>query len=88
MSPTFIQIIDLKEHEESEYWMVVSDVFEGREILSAPSSSDSFERSSPESFTSSSLENGVNNKVSMHRTCSQRYGVNNKVSMHKTRSQK
>lgn len=36
--PTFIQVIDLTEEEESEYWMVVSAVFEGKEVVTVPAS--------------------------------------------------
>jgi len=68
MLPTFIQIIDLTEQEESEYWMVVSAVFEGRKILAPPQSSDYLERSSLDSYTSSPIDNGINNKVSMQGT--------------------
>jgi len=67
MLPTFIQIIDLTEQEESEYWMVVSAVFEGREIL-PPQSSDYSQRSSLDSYTSGPVDSGINNKVSMQGT--------------------
>ncbi|XP_008798007.2 uncharacterized protein LOC103713029 isoform X2 [Phoenix dactylifera] len=58
--PTFIQVIDLTEQEEAEYWMVVSAVFEGKQILSVPSSSSYSEKSG--------LEDGINNKVHLLRT--------------------
>ncbi|OWM75756.1 hypothetical protein CDL15_Pgr021921 [Punica granatum] len=60
--PTFIQIIDLTEQEESEYWSIVSNVFEGKEIESAKS------RPTTGSITSSSMEIGINNKVQLLRT--------------------
>ncbi|WOL02652.1 40S ribosomal protein S16 [Canna indica] len=34
------QVIDLTEQEEVEYWMVVSSVFEGKEVLTVPSVSN------------------------------------------------
>lgn len=55
--PTFIQIIDLSEQEESEYWSILSDVFEGKEIDSTKP------RPSSGSVSSSSMEVGINNKV-------------------------
>lgn len=55
--PTFIQIIDLSEQEESEYWSIVSDVFQGKEIDSTKS------RPISGSISSSSMEVGINNKV-------------------------
>lgn len=48
--PTFIQVIDLTEQEESEYWSVISAVFEGRQVDSVTS------RPSFESITSTSME--------------------------------
>lgn len=78
--PTFIQIIDLTEQEESEYWMVMSAVFEGRKILPSPSASDYPEKSSLTSYASAPVENGINNKVRLLRTMLQweeqvRHGV-------------
>ncbi|KAJ7982689.1 Guanosine-3',5'-bis(Diphosphate) 3'-pyrophosphohydrolase [Quillaja saponaria] len=59
--PTFIQVIDLKEHEESEYWAVVSAVSEGRQVTSTAS------RPFPD-VTSTSMESSINNKVHLLRT--------------------
>ncbi|KZV40939.1 hypothetical protein F511_05184 [Dorcoceras hygrometricum] len=65
--PTFIQVIELTEWEQAEYWGVVSDVFEGKPIESTVSSSVIEERPS---FTSNSslLDTGINNKVLLLRT--------------------
>jgi hypothetical protein len=66
--PTFIQVIDLTEQEESEYWMVVSAVVEGKEILTVPASSMYGERSisSPVTPTPPTPSTDpVNNKVSL-----------------------
>ncbi|XP_073130114.1 uncharacterized protein [Henckelia pumila] len=65
--PTFIQVIELTEWEEAEYWGVVSDVFEGKPIDSTVSNSIIEERLS---FTSNSslLDTGINNKVQLLRT--------------------
>lgn len=55
--PTFIQVIDLTDQEESEYWAVVSAIFEGRQldyITSTPSYN---------SVSSTSMETSINNKV-------------------------
>ncbi|KAF3432676.1 hypothetical protein FNV43_RR23778 [Rhamnella rubrinervis] len=60
--PTFIQVIDLTDQEESEYWAVVSAIFEGREL--------DYIRTSPSfnSVTSTSMETSINNKVRLLRT--------------------
>lgn len=60
--PTFIQVIDLTEQEESEYWAVISAVFEGRQVDSVTS------RPSFESITSTSMEASINKKVRLLRT--------------------
>uniref|UniRef100_A0A2P2IJS4 Uncharacterized protein n=1 Tax=Rhizophora mucronata TaxID=61149 RepID=A0A2P2IJS4_RHIMU len=60
--PTFIQIIDLSEQEESEYWAVMSAVFEGRPVDFITS------MSSVDSIASTSEEAGINNKVRLLRT--------------------
>ncbi|XP_023872551.1 uncharacterized protein LOC111985125 isoform X2 [Quercus suber] len=60
--PTFIQVIDLTEQEESEYWDLVSAVFEGRQVDSVTS------RPSFESITSTSMEASINKKVRLLRT--------------------
>ncbi|KAB1205525.1 Guanosine-3',5'-bis(diphosphate) 3'-pyrophosphohydrolase [Morella rubra] len=60
--PTFIQVIDLTEKEECEYWAVVSAVLDGRQVAFVTS------MSSFESVTSTSMEARVNNKVRILRT--------------------
>ncbi|KAA8533486.1 hypothetical protein F0562_031080 [Nyssa sinensis] len=60
--PTFIQVIDFTEQEETEYWAAVSAVFEGKQIASI----SCCER--PRSHSSTSLEVGINNKVHLLRT--------------------
>lgn len=55
--PTFIQVIDLTDQEESEYWAVVSAIFEGRQ-LDYISSTPSYN-----SVSSTSMETSINNKV-------------------------
>ncbi|KAK8962960.1 hypothetical protein KSP40_PGU007936 [Platanthera guangdongensis] len=62
--PTFIQVIDMSENEEAEYWNVVSAVFEGKQVVHVPSTSTSTERSGRESLA----DNGINNKVNLLRT--------------------
>ncbi|XP_062145565.1 uncharacterized protein LOC133853178 isoform X2 [Alnus glutinosa] len=59
---TFIQVIDLTEQEKTEYWAVVSAVFDGRQVDSVTS------RPSFVSITSTSLETSINNKVRLLRT--------------------
>lgn len=61
--PTFIQIIDLTEEEEEEYWMVVSAIFEGRETSNLPSELSYTEKSS-DPLSSTPLSDPINNKVS------------------------
>ncbi|KAL2551169.1 uncharacterized protein Fot_12699 [Forsythia ovata] len=65
--PTFIQVIELTEREETEYWDVVSAVFEGKPITSVVSNPTYEERSS---FNSNStlVDTGINNKVQLLRT--------------------
>lgn len=55
--PTFIQVTHLTEQEESEYWAVVSAVFEGKPVDSITS------RPSLDSVASTSMEANINNKV-------------------------
>ncbi|KAI7725518.1 hypothetical protein M8C21_007060, partial [Ambrosia artemisiifolia] len=67
--PTFIQVIDLSEAEEIEYWNVVSAVSEGKQldsVLSSASSSSSSSSSDWSNFTP--MEAGINNKVLLLRT--------------------
>lgn len=66
--PTFIQVIDLTEQEESEYWMVVSAVFEGKEIIAVPVSSIYGERSISASVNPTPATDPINNKVNLLRT--------------------
>ncbi|KAL0321671.1 UNVERIFIED_CONTAM: putative GTP diphosphokinase RSH2, chloroplastic [Sesamum calycinum] len=65
--PTFIQVIELTEREETEYWAVVSAVFEGKSIASDVSSSSCEEKPSL-AFNSALVDNGINNKVLLLRT--------------------
>ncbi|XP_031285960.1 uncharacterized protein LOC116144645 isoform X2 [Pistacia vera] len=60
--PTFIQVTHLTEQEESEYWAVVSAVFEGKPVDSITS------RPSLDSVASTSMEASINNKVRLLRT--------------------
>ncbi|KAH9727939.1 GTP diphosphokinase [Citrus sinensis] len=60
--PTFIQITHLTEEEESEYWAVVSAVFEGKPVDSVVS------RRSSDSVAPTSMEASINNKVRLLRT--------------------
>ena len=62
--PTFIQIIDLTEEEEEEYWMVVSAIFEGKETSSLPSESSYADKSPSDPPSSTPLSDPINNKVS------------------------
>ncbi|KAL5568199.1 hypothetical protein UlMin_024774 [Ulmus minor] len=54
--PTFIQVIDLMDQEESEYWDDVSAVFDGRQL------DDFTSNPSFNSVTLSSMETSINNK--------------------------
>ncbi|XP_071929228.1 uncharacterized protein [Coffea arabica] len=66
--PTFIQIIELTEQEESEYWAVVSAVFEGKSLTSIVPHSSSPDRRGFNSVNSSLMDTGINNKVLLLRT--------------------
>ncbi|OVA12056.1 HD/PDEase domain [Macleaya cordata] len=66
--PTFIQVIDLTEQEEIEYWTVVSAVFEGKQVTSIPLNSSFSVRRSSESPSSTPIETSINNKVKLLRT--------------------
>ncbi|KAL5213294.1 hypothetical protein ABZP36_024141 [Zizania latifolia] len=66
--PTFIQLIDLMEEEEEEYWMVVSAIFEGKETSSLTSESSNTERSTSDLPSSTPLSDPINNKVHLLRT--------------------
>ncbi|XP_026426603.1 uncharacterized protein LOC113322676 isoform X1 [Papaver somniferum] len=67
LRPTFIQVIDLTEKEELEYWTVVSAVLEGKQVSSIPVSSSFSERLTSKSLISSPIETSVNNKVRLLR---------------------
>ncbi|KOM26092.1 hypothetical protein LR48_Vigan230s000300 [Vigna angularis] len=60
--PTFIQVINFTEQEESEYWAVVVAVFEGRQVNWITS------HSKFDLVASASAEAGINNKVKLLRT--------------------
>ncbi|XP_024021145.1 uncharacterized protein LOC21402633 [Morus notabilis] len=60
--PTFIQVIDLTEQEETDYWTVVSAVFDGKQLDDC-TSGPSFN-----SVTWGSMESSINNKVRLLRT--------------------
>ncbi|KAI4295309.1 hypothetical protein L6164_035369 [Bauhinia variegata] len=60
--PTFIQVFNFTEQEESEYWDIVSAVFEGRQVDCITSQSNF------ESVASTSAEASINNKVNLLRT--------------------
>ncbi|KAG6425619.1 hypothetical protein SASPL_116062 [Salvia splendens] len=64
--PTFIQVIELTEWEEAEYWAVVSAVFEGKPTT--PSVFDSNSLKPTSAFNSALLDTGINNKVQLLRT--------------------
>lgn len=66
--PTFIQIIDLTEEEEEEYWMVVSAIFEGKETSALTSESSNADRSTSDLPSSTPLSDPINNKVHLLRT--------------------
>ncbi|XP_058086952.1 uncharacterized protein LOC131234015 isoform X2 [Magnolia sinica] len=66
--PTFIQVIDLTEQEEAEYRMVVSAIFEGKQIASIPSDSNLAEKPSFDSSGATPVEASINNKVHLLRT--------------------
>lgn len=55
--PTFIQVIDLIDQEESEYWTLMSAVFEGKPVESIES------RPNLDFVASNSIEASINRKV-------------------------
>lgn len=63
--PTFIQIIELTEQEESRYWDVVSAVFEGKQVDSVISKSSCYEKPGGDTIGSNSIEAGINKKVGL-----------------------
>ncbi|KAG6576870.1 putative GTP diphosphokinase RSH3, chloroplastic, partial [Cucurbita argyrosperma subsp. sororia] len=60
--PTFIQVIDFTEREESEYWAIMSAISEGKQIDSTSS------RTSSVSVASISPDASINTKVHFLRT--------------------
>ncbi|GMH09101.1 hypothetical protein Nepgr_010941 [Nepenthes gracilis] len=66
--PTFIQVIHLTEKEESEYWAVVSAVFEGKDVNSIASNSGIYEKPVSDRLNSTSRETSSTNKVQLLRT--------------------
>ncbi|MBA0873970.1 hypothetical protein Goshw_009903 [Gossypium schwendimanii] len=60
--PTFIQVIDLTDQEESEYWTVMSAIFEGKPVESIES------RPNLDYVASNSIEASINRKVRLLRT--------------------
>ncbi|KAJ4953259.1 hypothetical protein NE237_030091 [Protea cynaroides] len=65
--PTFIQIIDLTAQEEAMYWMVVSAIFEGKQVTSVLYNSSYYEGSSNKASGSTPMEASINNKVRLLR---------------------
>lgn len=63
--PTFIQVIDLTEQEETRYWDVMAAVFEGKQVDSVKSNSSCYESPGSDSIGSNSMEVGINNKVGL-----------------------
>lgn len=65
--PTFIQVIELTEWEETEYWGVVSAVFEGKtpppDLESKPTTPAVSKSTS--ALNSDLLDIGISNKVSL-----------------------
>ncbi|THG13624.1 hypothetical protein TEA_024060 [Camellia sinensis var. sinensis] len=61
--PTFIQVIDLTEKEETEYLAVMSAVFEGKQVTSDISDYDCYDSPVSKSSTSTPAEAGINNKL-------------------------
>ncbi|PON62440.1 RelA/SpoT family [Trema orientale] len=60
--PTFLQVIDLTDQEESDYWAVMSAVFDGKQLDYYTS------RPSLNGVTWASMESSINNKVRLLRT--------------------
>lgn len=61
--PTFIQVIELTEREETEYWAVMSAVFEGKQVASVIPDSSCYDTPGSKSLTS---VDGINNKVRLN----------------------
>ncbi|WJX60128.1 GTP diphosphokinase [Trifolium repens] len=60
--PTFVQVINFTEQEESEYWAVVSAVFEGKQVDCIAS------QSKFDLVPATSVDASINNKVRLLRT--------------------
>lgn len=68
--PTFIQVIELTEWEETEYWAVVSAVFEGKTTLpdlEGKPTPPVVSKSSGEKPNSDLVDIGISNKVSLKK---------------------
>lgn len=61
--PTFIQVIDLTEEEETRYWDVVAAVFEGKQVESVVSNSSCYSNPGSGPINTDSMDCGINNKV-------------------------
>lgn len=61
--PTFIQVIELTEQEETRYWDVISAVFEGKQVDSVISNSSCYENPGRDSIGPNFMDAGINNKV-------------------------
>lgn len=59
--PTYIQVIDLTDEEDSKYWAVMSAVFEGKNVDTITSFLGNCKK--PISGASASTEANINNKV-------------------------
>ncbi|KAL1823958.1 hypothetical protein ACET3Z_010736 [Daucus carota] len=66
--PTFIQVIDLTEEEETRYWDVVAAVFEGKQVESVVSNSSCYSNPGSGPINTDSMDCGINNKVHLLRT--------------------
>ncbi|GAB2264964.1 hypothetical protein Dimus_000035 [Dionaea muscipula] len=66
--PTFIQVIQLTQEEEHEYWAVVSAIFEGKDVESVATDSGNYQKPASDSVNSASSEAGVTHKVWLLRT--------------------
>ncbi|CAO2821634.1 unnamed protein product [Amaranthus hypochondriacus] len=64
--PTYIQVIDLTDEEDSKYWAVMSAVFEGKNVDTITSFLGNCKK--PISGASASTEANINNKVHLLRT--------------------
>ena len=63
--PTFIQVIDLTEEEETRYWDVVAAIFEGKQVESVVSNSSCYDNPGSDFIDTNSMDCGINNKVSI-----------------------